>query len=880
MLIGSPFDQYGYTMFKSTGNVGISTSSPYSRLAVTGNVGSTAPLLVLDAVDSGYATTTVFKVANNGSTTAANGFNITAGCYALNGTCLSTGGGGGGISDPFTHPSLGISATSSLMIDASGRTFSNGPTITVSTTTSTGDYTSLITAFAALPSTGGSIELTCGTFALGSGLLIDKSNVVIKGQGRCTSLTWNGATVPTAVRMIDQTQRFNIVFQDLVVTNTGAAGSGTCYDFTAFTLSHFIRADCSSANIAYMASTTNTHYNTIESPRMSVSGAGSYGIYLSSGVQAAPISNTIIDARGIGDASTIMYYINAHHTICVSCHSETTPAVGMEIGQFADDSDLNVYLEQNTVNLQIDGQPEGTTVSGFIADADTTNITGFDTATGLTIKARVQYEPWNVYQTGQGSTKFGIGIGTSTNSIPLVIAATSSTATFNQFRIDNSNPTATSPVGIVFSNQGGKVDTARLYANPGATFTNSKFNISVADSSLNLQDRLTIDVNGNVGIGTTSPYAALSVAGATGVVANYYTATSTTPSVFTGGLTAFASSTMGAGTQAAGLTISGGATTTGNAYLLGLLRIGATNTFGSAQVNVTKSTSGGVGGEVNIMNTANGATNNQANLNFTLLGNGGSTGTGTSDQAQIGAKIVGAGNLTDMFFSTLNGSSNTEKVRITGAGNVGIGTTTPFAKLSVEGNANDSVFQKTLFAIASTTASATSTHFSVLADGTMFAPNTTTNGAAQTGTWCYDANGQFIRDTATCAVSARKFKKDIVPLNVGIDELMLFKPVSYYKKDPLGPDDAGEQMGFIADDSPDQRLITHDSNGDIHGFRYDQLTALIVKSIQDQQHEIENLKVGKVMIDMKRSVEENYQWGIIAIMLLWIVRLEARSRRK
>ena len=56
---------------------------------------------------------------------------------------------------------------------------------------------------------------------------------------------------------------------------------------------------------------------------------------------------------------------------------------------------------------------------------------------------------------------------------------------------------------------------------------------------------------------------------------------------FNGGLTAYASSTIGSGTQAGGLTISGGATTTGNQYIVGSLGIGTTSPGTTLSVNGT-----------------------------------------------------------------------------------------------------------------------------------------------------------------------------------------------------------------------------------------------------------------------------------------------------
>lgn len=76
-----------------TGLVGIGTSSPSARLSISLNSGDVMPGNNAFQVSSSTAsaTTTLFNISNTGSTTIANGVNITAGCYAVNGTCLGTG---------------------------------------------------------------------------------------------------------------------------------------------------------------------------------------------------------------------------------------------------------------------------------------------------------------------------------------------------------------------------------------------------------------------------------------------------------------------------------------------------------------------------------------------------------------------------------------------------------------------------------------------------------------------------------------------------------------------------------------------------------------------------------------------------------------------
>lgn len=89
-------------LFDITGNgkVGISSSTPGSDLAI----GTTGGINITSTATSTFGS-------------SANGINITNGCYAIAGTCL-TGGTSTGLSayDAFTHPYTGTSATTSVII--------------------------------------------------------------------------------------------------------------------------------------------------------------------------------------------------------------------------------------------------------------------------------------------------------------------------------------------------------------------------------------------------------------------------------------------------------------------------------------------------------------------------------------------------------------------------------------------------------------------------------------------------------------------------------------------------------------------------------------------------------------------------------------------
>ncbi len=115
-------------------------------------------------------------------------------------------------------------------------------------------------------------------------------------------------------------------------------------------------------------------------------------------------------------------------------------------------------------------------------------------------------------------------------------------------------------------------------------------------------------------------------------------------------------------------------------------------------------------------------------------------------------------------------------------------------------------------------------------------------------------------------VSDATLKKDITPLTYGLKDLMKLNPVSYkWKDNKIGntiiPEDLQEtKLGFLAQDLlkvVPEVVRTHDwkvidekhprdytySKNEVMGVMYNDLIPLTVKSIQDQQKEIEELKV-------------------------------------
>ncbi len=147
---------------------------------------------------------------------------------------------------------------------------------------------------------------------------------------------------------------------------------------------------------------------------------------------------------------------------------------------------------------------------------------------------------------------------------------------------------------------------------------------------------------------------------------------------------------------------------------------------------------------------------------------------------------------------------------------------------------------------AGTTAATWDTSQAMTMAGAVKMPNIASSSAPATGSLCWTTStGNVTVDTTlACLSSTLKIKEYVEPIKSGLDEVMALRPISYNLKDEYNPEHLGRQVGFIAEEvnKVDERLVGLNSNGEIQGVRYMQLTSILTKAIQEQQAEILELK--------------------------------------
>ncbi|OHA26027.1 MAG: hypothetical protein A3D52_01410 [Candidatus Taylorbacteria bacterium RIFCSPHIGHO2_02_FULL_44_36] len=257
--------------------------------------------------------------------------------------------------------------------------------------------------------------------------------------------------------------------------------------------------------------------------------------------------------------------------------------------------------------------------------------------------------------------------------------------------------------------------------------------------------KVLVSASGNVGIGTTSPYAKLSVEGSSALgnsaLAGYFTATTTATSTFAGGLSAKVLNTTNATSTLTGLIVSSSGLQVSNLICNGLGNSGKLTTDALGNVFCAADVSGAGGGaEYDWKQQTDTFSVNALTPTTTIPIWIKSTATssfagGIEAWGKIGAPYFNATSTTAT--STFAGGA----LFATGGGNVGIGTTSPYATLTVHGEAVALNFTAT-----STTATSTFQGGMSLTDGAFrhYTSGVTQVDNLELGNIAFDTNAGWV----------------------------------------------------------------------------------------------------------------------------------------
>jgi len=271
---------------------------------------------------------------------------------------------------------------------------------------------------------------------------------------------------------------------------------------------------------------------------------------------------------------------------------------------------------------------------------------------------------------------------------------------------------------------------------------------------------------------------------------------------------------------------------------------------------------------------------NAAYMNFKNTGGNNFIGVDNSTGTALfvtGGAAYGFSMVSESAYPLVFGTNNTERMRITSAGNVGIGTTSPGSPLSVKTNESvegisiwgrsDNIgalrFKSSTGATnyATIYSDATNLYFNNdAAGGNIFSTNNTERmritsggevyiaGTTDQGAYNLQVNGTGVWGAgAYVNGSDIALKQNILPLDNSLELVKKMKPVTYTYKESYSTDDS-IQTGFIAQDLQELLKDKNYLNGIVKqgpeylNVAYQNLIPLLVKAIQEQQIEIENLK--------------------------------------
>lgn len=259
-----------------------------------------------------------------------------------------------------------------------------------------------------------------------------------------------------------------------------------------------------------------------------------------------------------------------------------------------------------------------------------------------------------------------------------------------------------------------------------------------------------------------------------------------------------------------------------------------------------------------------GITSGSSTVSIGYFANGSGTSTGVNNIA-IGVNSLNSSSITSAASNVAIGS-NVGTAIVSGSSNVLLGASAgqtittgssntligAAAAVSAAGASNEIHIVAGGGDIFSATAAGTaSTSIPVIA-GTIDMPNLASTSTGQTGTLCWltgsgaTAGRVTVDTTTTCLLSLEEMKDIQGPIKGALAILKNIKPFWFtWKKDTqeyIGDRALQPGLGAHQVASVDKRLAAYDPKGNLHGVRYQELTAVLVAAINEQQNQIEELQ--------------------------------------
>jgi hypothetical protein len=362
--------------------------------------------------------------------------------------------------------------------------------------------------------------------------------------------------------------------------------------------------------------------------------------------------------------------------------------------------------------------------------------------------------------------------------------------------------------------------------------------------------KVTITNAGNFGIGTTSPANKLTISNdGNSAVAFRINDTNANASFLSLNASNVDSAIIAGGTSAIPFDIYTGGVARMRISSTGNVGIGTTNYFDGSGYGSTARyltiLNSSASSQIEI--STNSTTNDSVvgGFDFINAANAGTSGSGRYGVAYVRGWIAnasGTGNTSGgyiTFGTKADGGNQSERMRIGSNGSVAIGSSSTNSAIR----------------LAITGASQTSSNWSFIAadslGGTIIGARN--DGAVNTGTLSASPYNLTVATAANVfvdsagflyrAISSRKYKKDIINYDRGIDILKKLRPVFY--KGISDYDGTSQYAGLIAEEVHDLGLtefVQYAEDGTPDALAYSNMVALLVKAIQEQQAQIEQLK--------------------------------------